>query len=149
VKTRVGQFERRVLGDLSPAEDAAAALRNLSRLCLEHATKSNHRRFIVTLMVEALDTNARLSAQFRDMMSRFRGFLRSIIESGQTHGVFRTDVSAASAAAVYAGAVMGAEIQYYQDPQTIDLEQTLETFVEQFLTWLHGDAQAARREGHG
>src|SRR5215471_11939357 len=57
VKKRIGQFERRVVGDLTPVADAPAALRRLGRVCLEHATKSNHRRLIVTLMVEALDTN--------------------------------------------------------------------------------------------
>ena len=150
VKNRIGQFERRVLGDLSPAADAAAALRNLTRLCLDHATKSNHRRFIVTLMVEALDTNARLSKQFRDMMSRFRAFLHGIIENGQRQGVFRADISPASASAVFAGAVMGAEIQYYQDPDTINLEETLATFVEQFLMWLGSSApRAERRKSHG
>jgi TetR/AcrR family acrAB operon transcriptional repressor len=150
VKNRIGQFERRVTGDLSPTGDAATALRNLTRLCLDHATKSNHRRFIVTLMVEALDTNARLSAQFRDMMSRFRAFLRGIIESGQQQGIFRVDISSASASAVFAGAVMGAEIQYYQDPDTINLEETLATFVDQFLMWLASSAPGAeRRKSHG
>src|SRR5438876_531847 len=72
VKNRVGQFERRVAGDLTPAADARAALGELAQLCVEHATKSNHRRLIVTLMVEALDTNPRLAAHFRDMMHRFR-----------------------------------------------------------------------------
>lgn len=149
VKNRVGQFERRVLGDLSPSDDAPGALRNLARLCLDHATKSNHRRFIVTLMVEALDTNARLSAQFRDMMSRFRAFLRGIIERGQQQGAFRSDISPASASAVFAGAVMGAEIQYYQDPDTINLEETLATFVEQYLTWLAVPRRVPRGESDG
>src|SRR5512147_1100434 len=94
VKNRVGQFERRVTSDLGAVKDAVAALRQVTDVCLEHATKSNHRRLIVTLMVEALDTNARLSAQFRQMMHRFRAFLRSVIEVGQTQGVFRSDVSA-------------------------------------------------------
>lgn len=150
VKNRVGQFERRVLGDLSPTDDAAAALRNLTRLCLDHATKSNHRRFIVTLMVEALETNVRLSKQFRDMMARFRAFLLDIIENGQRQGIFRGDISPASASAVFAGAVMGAEIQYYQDPDTINLEETLATFVEQFLMWLGSSAPPVeRRKSHG
>src|SRR5512139_581423 len=105
VKTRVGQFERRVASDLRPVDDAAQALREVTRVCLEHATRSNHRRFIVTLMVEALDTNARLSAEFRAMMVRFRMFLRGIIELGQERGTFRGDVNAATAAALYAGAV--------------------------------------------
>lgn len=144
VKSRVSQFERRVSSDLGPITDAAAALRRVTAVCLEHATKSNHRRLIVTLMVEALGTNARLSAQFRDMMRRFRAFLRGIIEVGQRQGLFRADVSALTAAGVYAGAVMGAEIEYYQDPTRIDLDQHLTTFLESYLTWLAAPPPAGR-----
>ena len=143
VKVRVSQFENRVTKDVLPVEDPVAALRGVTDLCLEHATKSNHRRFIVTLMVEALETNARLSAQFRRMMERFRLFLRGIIEVGQQRGLFRADLDAASAATVFAGAVMGAEIEYYQDPKSVDLEKTLRTFLDQYLTWLEVAAQRA------
>jgi TetR/AcrR family acrAB operon transcriptional repressor len=146
VKSRVSQFERRVISDIGSIQDAAAALRRVAEVCLEHATKSNHRRLIVTLMVEALDTNARLSAQFRKMMHRFRAFLRGIIEFGQQQGTFRADINAVTAAGVYAGAVMGAEIEFYQDPEAIDLRNTLETFLDQYLTWLRvPSAQPARR----
>jgi TetR/AcrR family transcriptional regulator, acrAB operon repressor len=136
VKNRVGQFERRVVSDLAPGDDAPGALRQLARLCFDHATKSNHRRLIVTLMIEALDTNPRLAAQFRDMMERFRGYLRGIVRRGQELGAFRPDVDPAVAAEVYAGAVMGAEIQYYQDPKRFDLAATLDAFVEQHIQWL-------------
>ena len=37
---------------------------------------------------------------------------------------------------MYAGAVMGTEIQYYQDPNGFDLGATLEVFVDQYITWL-------------
>jgi len=146
VKNRVGQFERRVTSDLGAIPDAVAALRRVTAVCLEHATKSNHRRLIVILMVEALGTNARLSAQFRDMMRRFRAFLRGIIEVGQRQGLFRADVSAATAAGVYAGAVMGAEIEYYQDPDRVDLDQHLTTFLESYLTWLAAPTRPAGRK---
>jgi AcrR family transcriptional regulator len=146
VKNRVSQFERRVISDLGSIQDAAAALKRVTEVCLEHATKSNHRRLIVTLMVEALDTNARLSAQFREMMRRFRAFLRGIVEVGQRQGVFRADVSAITAAGVYAGAVMGAEIEYYQDPERIDLGEHLNTFLDQYLTWLAAPARPAGRQ---
>lgn len=136
VRNRVGQFERRVLGALTPERGALRALQQLTAICIEHATKSNHRRFIVTLMVEALDNNARLTTQFREMMDRFRAFLEKIIAAGQEEGVFRRDVGVQAAARVYAGAVMGAEIQYYLDPGAIDLEQTLAAFLEQYLGWL-------------
>src|SRR5215468_424710 len=145
VKNRVSQFERRVIGEIGAIQDAVAALQRVTEVCLEHATKSNHRRLIVTLMVEALDTNARLSAQFREMMRRFRAFLRGIIEVGQRQGVFRVDVSAITAAGVYAGAVMGAEVEYYQDPDQVDLGEHLRTFLEQYLTWLAAPARRARR----
>jgi TetR/AcrR family acrAB operon transcriptional repressor len=147
VKNRVSQFEHRVAGDVTPIADPAAALRKLAEVCFDHATKSNHRRFIVTLMIEALDNNARLSAQFREMMQRFRAFLTGIIEIGQKRGTFRADVSAITAAGVYAGAVMGAEIQYYQDPKATDLEGMLKAFIDQYLMWLSAPAaRAARRK---
>lgn len=147
VKNRISQFERRVTGDFGALTDAVGALRGVTRVCIDHATKSNHRRFIVTLMVEALDTNARLSAQFRQMMHRFRAFLRGIIELGQSQGTFRADVSAITAAGVYAGAVMGAEIQYYQEPEVVDLEDLLQTFLDQYLTWLRvSEKRPARRK---
>src|SRR5215475_6361172 len=146
VKNRVSQFERRIIAEIETIHDAAAALQRVAEVCLEHATKSNHRRLIVTLMVEALDTNARLSAQFREMMRRFRAFLRGIIEVGQRQGVFRADVSAITAAGVYAGAVMGAEIEYYQDPDRIDLGQHLHAFLEQYLAWLTAPPRSSRRK---
>jgi TetR/AcrR family acrAB operon transcriptional repressor len=148
VTNRVGQFERRVAADLALVADAAAALREVARVCLEHATKSNHRRLIVTLMVEAIDTNPRLEAEFRAMMQRFRDFLQSIVQRGQKSGQFRRDIDAAVAAEVYAGAIMGAEIEYYQDPKRINLAATLAAFVEQYVGWLSSTAvpaQALRR----
>ena len=136
VKKRVGQFERRVIGNLPTTTDAPGALRQLARACYDHATKSNHRRLIVTLMIETLDTNPRLAAQFREMMHRFREFLRGIVSRGQQSGELRTDIDAAIAAEVYTGAIMGAEIQYYQDPQSFNLAATLDAFVEQYIGWL-------------
>jgi len=147
VRDRVGQFEQSVTETLIPVADPVQALEQLTRICIDHATKSNHRRFIVTLMVEALDTNARLSAHFRKMMDRFRAFLCGIIEVGQKNGIFRTDVRAITAAGVYAGAVMGAEIQYYQDPKGFDLQQTLAAFQQSYIAWLSGPpARQPRRK---
>jgi len=143
VKNRVGQFERRVSTDISAITNAAQALAELARVCFDHATKSNHRRLIVTLMVESLDTNPRLAAQFRAMMQRFREFLRDIVRGGQQRGEFRTDVNADVAAEVYAGAIMGAEIQYYQDPRGFDLAATIDAFIQQYVGWL----SAATRNG--
>ncbi|HVN84098.1 MAG TPA: TetR/AcrR family transcriptional regulator [Candidatus Binatia bacterium] len=136
VKSRVGQWERRVIDAMRPVPSSGARLRQVAQVCLDHATKSNHRRMIITLMVEALDTNAPISAEFRAMMQRFREFLATVVAGGQRHGEFRSDIDPAVAAEVYAGAVMGAEIQYYQDPNAISLPATLDAFLDQYLGWL-------------
>ncbi|MGH3055131.1 MAG: TetR-like C-terminal domain-containing protein [Gaiellaceae bacterium] len=116
----------------------------MARVCFDHATKSNHRRLIVTLMVESLDSNPRLAAQFRAMMHRFREYLRGIVRGGQERGEFRADIDPAVAAEVYAGAMMGAEIQYYQDPKGFDLAATIDAFVQQFVGWLSAPASNGR-----
>jgi len=97
---------------------------------------SNHRRFIITLMVEALDTNPRLSKEFRRILRGMRSYLGEIVSRGQRAGTIRSDVDPAAVAATIAGGIMGAEIQHYQDPEQIDLRAVLDTLVEQLTDWL-------------
>src|SRR6476646_2115737 len=52
VKDRVGGFEQQVLEDVSPTRDALENLRHVVDACFFHATVSNHRSFIITLMIE-------------------------------------------------------------------------------------------------
>ena len=136
VKDRVGGFEKQVLEEVTPAGDALANLRRVIDACFFHATVSNHRRFIITLMVEALDTNPRLSVECRNILRRMRTFLVDVVKRGQEAGVLRPDVEAEQAAAAFMGGIMGAEIQHYQDPTEIDLRQVLDTLVEQLAAWL-------------
>ena len=98
------------------------------------------RRFILTLMVEALDTNPRLSQAFRDIMRRFRSYLAGIVRLGQEQGIFRTDVDASRAAQLFAGGVIGAEVQHYQDPERVDLAIAMQGVVDQLVSWLTLDA---------
>ncbi len=136
VKDRIGGFEKQVLEDVSPARDALENLRRVVDACFVHATVSNHRRFIITLMVEALDTNPRLSTEFRNILRRMRAFVTSVIRRGQQRGALRSDVSAEAAAIVIMGGIIGAEVQYYQDPDEVDLRRVLDTLVEQLTAWL-------------
>ena len=136
VTERVGEFERQVVRNVEPARDAFATLRHVVDTCFFHATVSNHRRFIITLMVEALDTDPRLSEEFRRILRGMRGFLAEVVERGQREGTMRRDVDAAAVAATIAGGIMGAEIQHYQDPERIDLRAVLDTLIEQLADWL-------------
>ena len=142
VKDRIGGFEQQVLEEVSPTRDALENLRHVVDACFFHATVSNHRRFIITLMVEALDTNPRLSTEFRNILRRMRAFLTSVVRRGQQRGALRTDVAAEAAAAVIMGGIIGAEVQHYQDPEEIDLRSVLDTLVEQLTAWIAPAAQA-------
>ena len=122
----------------------AAPPRRVVDACFFHATVSNHRRFIITLMVEALDTNPRLSEEFRRILRGMRSFLADVVRRGQEEGTLRGDVDATAAAAMIAGGIMGAEIQHYQDPDEIDLRAVLDTLVEQLAGWLAPSRRGAK-----
>src|SRR5438128_9327989 len=83
VKDRIGGFEKQVLEAVTVAGDAQGALRRVVDACFVHATVSNHRRFIITLMIEALDTNPRLSSEFQRILRRMRAFLADLVRRGQ------------------------------------------------------------------
>src|SRR2546430_5728672 len=91
VKDRIGGFEKQVLEAVTVAGDAQAALRRVVDARFLHATVSNHRRFIITLMIEALDTNPRPSAQFQPLLRRLRAFLADLVPPGPRPGPMRAD----------------------------------------------------------
>jgi AcrR family transcriptional regulator len=136
VQDRITEFEQRIVSGVDPASDPAGALREIARVCVHIATKNNLRRFILTLMVEALDTNPRLSEAFRGILRRFRGYLAGIVRVGQEQGVFRRDVEASLVAQLFAGGVIGAELQHYQDPDRVDLTVAMEGVVAQVMALL-------------
>ena len=148
VQDRIGEFEQRVVGSVKHVSDPSAALAEIARICVHIATRNNLRRFILTLMVEALDTNPRLSEAFRGILRRFRAYLSGIVRLGQEQGVFRRDVDPALAAQLFAGGVIGAELQHYQDPEQVDLTVAMQGVVDQLVVWLtRGVAQATTTGG--
>jgi AcrR family transcriptional regulator len=142
VADRVGEFEDRVQ---SACEGASPdeALRRVTEVCVEHALSHDRPRFAIKLMVEAIDTHDPLLEEMRGMMRRFRAFLRNIVRTGQDSGLFRPDADADAAAAVLTSAVIGAETQYYLDPERFRLDHTLRTFTDQLLSDLAAPAGEA------
>lgn len=137
VADRVAEFEDRVqkaCDGVGPAE----ALRRILAVSIEHALSHDRPRFAIKLMVEAIDTHDPLLEEMRGMMRRFRAFVRNIVRAGQEAGTFRADTDADAAAATLTSAVIGAETQYYLDPDRFRLQQTLETFAVQLLQDLDG-----------
>lgn len=136
VQERIEAFENVVLAEMERHPDAIEKLRAVARCCAENAVADNHRRFILTLMVEAIGTNDTLSNEFREMLHRFRGFLRHLIRQGQETGAFRHDVDVAGAAQTFVAGILGHEVQFYQDPESTDLRQSCEMHADQFLAWI-------------
>ena len=133
VADRIAAFESRVQRACEGV-DADQALRRIAEVCVEHAESNEHPRFIITLMVEAIDTNETISTQLRDMMRRFRGFLRNLIKEAQERGVFRADRDARAVAAGYVSWILGAEVQFDQDPEHFDFRAAMEVFLEQLIS---------------
>jgi len=63
--------------------------------------------------------------------------------------VFRKDVDVAIASELFVSGILGAEIQFYQDPQSIDVIRTLDSHVEQFLAWLAAPCPVTRAQPGG
>lgn len=137
VADRVAEFEERVqkaCDGVGPAE----SLRRILAVSIEHALSHDRPRFAIKLMVEAIDTHDPLLEEMRGMMRRFRAFVRNVVRAGQEAGAFRADADADAVAATLTSAVIGAETQYYLDPDRFRLQQTLETFAVQLLQDLDG-----------
>src|SRR5258705_9968661 len=65
VKDRIGGFEHPVLKAVTPQQDPLTPPSPVADACFHHPTVSNHRRFILTLMIQALDTKPRPSVECR------------------------------------------------------------------------------------
>jgi len=152
VADRIGEFEARVQRACEGA-DPLQSLRRIAEVCAEHAFSNDRPRFIITLMIEAIDTNEKISVQLRDMMRRFRAFVRNVIKQGQEDKSVRADRDARAVAAGYVSWILGAEIQLYQDPEHFDFRSALSVFLDQLTADLRttapGDglpgAQSGRR----
>jgi AcrR family transcriptional regulator len=136
VRNRILGFETQVLSETGIDDPPLEVLRRVVDTCFVTATESNHRRFIITLMVEALGTNPDLSDVFRLELRRMRAFLADVVRRGQGSGTLRGDVVAEEAAALIVSTIMGAEIQHYQDPERIDLRSVLDLHLRQLAQWL-------------
>jgi AcrR family transcriptional regulator len=147
LRDRVSDFEERVVAAVTPVEDPIRALRQIGDACLFVATRNNHRRFLLTLMVEAIDSNPQLANQFREIMQRFRAFVAGIVRIGQQQQVFRFDVEPDAAAAILVAGIMGAEIQHYQDSTAVNLEDVVRSLLEATCAWLSARAASQQLVG--
>lgn len=132
IADRVSAFEGSVQRAVEevPADEA---LRQITKISIRNTQRGDHTRFTIKLMVEAIDSMPQVSEQLRDMMRRFRRYIRHIIRRGQREGLFRSDADADIVAATFTSGVVGAQVQYYQDEKDFGLEATLDLMIEQLI----------------
>lgn len=136
VKERILAFEASVVAQVDPKKNPSDALRQVAQLCAINARTDSQRQFILTVMVEAIDTNDELSQEFENMLRRFRSFLKYLIHTGQEAGTFRESCDSQVGADLMVGGILGAEVQFYQNREAFDLDRALEILVDQQLAWL-------------
>ncbi|HIF63103.1 MAG TPA: TetR/AcrR family transcriptional regulator [Deltaproteobacteria bacterium] len=137
VLDRIAEFEQRVQTSCDGLA-ADEALRSIAHVCQDHAMSKDHPRFLITLMIESIDTNEQVSDQLRSTMRGFRRFLAGLIRRGQRQELFRADVDPERVASAYTSAVLGAEIQYYQDPDSFCIHDALGHYIDTLLVSLSG-----------
>jgi AcrR family transcriptional regulator len=130
VADRIAEFEDRVQRAVEGC-GAEESLRRVVAVAVAHAASDDRPRFAIKLMVEAIDTHEILRDSMRRMMQRYRAFVRNIIRKGQESGDFRADADAERLAATLTSTVIGAETQFYLDPERFRLEETLDVFINQ------------------
>ena len=140
VADRIAAFEG-LVQQACKGLDPDAALIRIAELYIDQARSKEGARFVITLIVENLDVKSEVTDQLREMMHRFRGFLRSIVRDGQNSGLFRMDADAGAVAASYTSTVLGAEIQYYQDPNRFRFDEAISTWLEQMLLGLRSQPE--------
>lgn len=136
IDDRIARFENRIVERARELRDPEAVLRAIVEICIEQAATSNERRFILTLMVETLDTHPDLSLRFREMMRRFREFVAHTIHLGREKGQFRRDVDPEVSAKIFVATVLGTELQFYQDEDDVPIRESMRAAAEAVLEWL-------------
>ncbi|MFP6627268.1 MAG: TetR/AcrR family transcriptional regulator [Deltaproteobacteria bacterium] len=144
VRDRISEFESRVQRSCRGC-GPTQALARIADVCTQHARSQDHPRFAITLMVETLGTNSVVAAELRDMMRRFRSFLKHLVLKGMHSGEFRATADAEAIAASYTGAVLGAEIQFYQDPEHFPFEQSLSSYLDQLMNSIATNQQETNK----
>ena len=137
VRDRIEAFENRI-GQACENSGPLQSLERIAKVCAEHARSNDEARFVIKLLTESIDTNETISAELRGMMRRFRAFLRNLIADGQAAGDFNPDCDAETLAATYTSSVLGAEIQFYQDPEKFPFEGALDGYLDQLKEALTG-----------
>jgi len=120
-------------GAAFPLELTLSSLRDIGRHNVETAILT---RLYLVLGVESLDPDDPLHDFFVERYETARQFVRALLIDEQTRGRVRQDVDVDQIALEVIATIMGAEYQWFTDPERVDLATAMETYFDQLIARL-------------
>jgi AcrR family transcriptional regulator len=117
----------------APAPVGVAALKALAKRGHQLVANSLHPRLYTVLIAENLDAGDPLHDYFVDRYRRVRGSISQSIREGQRCGEIRPDVDADRIAAEILSFIVGTQIQWLLDPDSIDVNGAYERYLGRLI----------------
>jgi AcrR family transcriptional regulator len=120
-------------GAAFPLELTLSNLRDIGRHNVETAILT---RLYLVLGIESLDIGDPLHDFFVERYETARQFVRALLIDERTQGRIRQDVDVDQIALEVISTIMGAEQQWFTDPERVDLATAMETYFDQLIARL-------------
>jgi AcrR family transcriptional regulator len=120
-------------GAAFPLELTLSSLRDIGRHNVETAILT---RLYLVLGIESLDADDPLHDFFVERYETAREFVRALLNDEKAQGRIRQDVDVDQIALEVIATIMGAEYQWFTDPERVDLARAMETYFDQLIARL-------------
>ena len=120
-------------GTASPLDLTLSSLRDIGRHNVETAILT---RLYLVLGIESLDAEDPLHDFFVERYETARQFVRALLTDEKAQGRIRQEVDVDQIALEVIATIMGAEYQWFTDPERVDLAAAMETYFDQLVARL-------------
>jgi AcrR family transcriptional regulator len=103
--------------------DRVSGLRRWADLLVTDTALANLSRLRAVMVAEALDSEFPAHDHFVERHRRFRSQVAEMLEDGREDGSIRADVDAETTAGEIIAFMQGAQVQWFLDPQGVDLRK--------------------------
>jgi AcrR family transcriptional regulator len=116
-----------------PLQLTLSSLRDIGRHNVETAVLT---RLYLVLGIESLDSDDPLHDFFVERYETARRFIRALLDDEKAQGRIRQDVDVNQIALEVIATIMGAEYQWFTDPERVDLGTAMETYFDHLIARL-------------
>jgi AcrR family transcriptional regulator len=109
------------------------AHREWADLLVNDSRLANLSRVRAVMLAEALDPDFAAHDHFVDRHRRFRHQVAEVVQQGQTDESIRADVDAETTAGEIVAFMQGAQVQWFLDPDEVDLQKLFATYFDRLV----------------